>query len=75
MFVKQEGNDCDFHIEIGTENPDDTRIIVEVPEENSDLQKKIKDYLDNKGLKITNLTGSNAAKDHFKEGHHIFQNR
>lgn len=67
-FVKQEANDCDFHIEIGTDNPEDTRIIVEVEKENCELQKKIKEYLDSKGLKITNLTGNNAAKDHFNEG-------
>jgi hypothetical protein len=62
-FVKVEGNDCDFHIEIGPENKFGNRIVVEVPRENLDLQKKIKEKLDELELKIMNCgtTGNKVA--------------
>src|SRR5258708_7041147 len=45
-FVKQEDNDCDLHIEIGTKDSADTRIVVEVTKENKMLQNKIFSKLD-----------------------------
>lgn len=64
-FVKTEDNDCDFHIEIGPRNVMAVRIVVEVPKENKELQKKIKAYLDSKGLKIMNCGTSNTKTAHF----------
>jgi hypothetical protein len=65
-FVKQEDNDCDLHIEIGTRDSSDTRIIVEVPKENKVLQNKIFKKLELLHLKILNCTISKAKKAHFK---------
>jgi len=65
-FVKQEDNDCDLHIEIGTKDSAATRIIVEVPKENQELQNKIFEKLESLHLKIVNCTISNPKKAHFK---------
>lgn len=64
-FVKQEDNDCDFHIEIGTNDLADTRIVVEVPKENKTLQKKIYQHLDSLGLDVMNCGTSSSKKAHF----------
>ena len=64
-FVKTEGNDCDFHIEIGTTNVVRTRIVVEVAKENTAVQQKIKDHLDGLGLKIMGCGTNNTAIAHF----------
>jgi len=64
-FVKLEGNDCDFHIEIGPENVLGNRIIIEVTRENIELQRKIKDKLDELGLKIMHCGTSNSNVAHF----------
>lgn len=54
-FIKQEANDCDFHIEIGPKNiKSKRRIIVEVSKENCNLQKEILDYIKLKGFKKNN---------------------
>ncbi len=56
-FVRHEtgimgmGGDCDLHIEIGTDDPNDLpRAIVEVPKENCALQKQILDKIEEKGF-------------------------
>jgi hypothetical protein len=67
-FVKQEDNDCDFHIEIGPKSKSGQRIVVEVPAENASLQASIHDYLEAKGLKIVNCNTSNSVKAHFATG-------
>jgi len=66
-FVKQEDNDCDFHIEIGPSktNAGAIRIVVEVPKENEVLQKKIKDHLDAIGEKILGCGTSKKDIAHF----------
>ena len=49
-FLKQEANDCDFHIEIGPKNKRSTRrVIVEVSKENCALQQEILSYIKSKG--------------------------
>jgi len=51
-FVKQEANDCDFHIEIGPKDiKSKSRVIVEVSKENCNLQKTILDYITSLGFK------------------------
>jgi hypothetical protein len=51
-FLKQEANDCDFHIEIGPKSiKSKRRVIVEVSKENCDLQKEILTYIKSKGFK------------------------
>src|ERR1035437_1295710 len=67
-FVKTEGNDCDFHIEIGPKSPTGTRVVVEIPKENTALQSSVKQYLDDLGLKILNCNISNSANAHFQKG-------
>ena len=67
-FVKQEDNDCDFHIEIGGKTKNSKRIIVEVPVENCDVLKKIFEKVKSKGYKVINITASNAALNHFPKG-------
>ncbi len=67
-FVKQEGNDCDFHIEIGPKNSNGTRIVVEVPQENTALQDKIKQKLSDLQLFIMGCNTQNSTKAHFKQG-------
>jgi hypothetical protein len=64
-LVKQEDNDCDFHMEIGPENVFGNRIIVEVTKENTALQKKIREELTARGLKIMNCNTSNNNVAHF----------
>ena len=64
-FVKVENNDCDFHIEIGPRNVLGNRIIVEVPQENTDMQEKIKHHLDSLGEKIMNCGTTNIKIAHF----------
>lgn len=64
-FVKKEGNDCDFHIEIGNTNVYRTRFVVEVPRENNELQQKIKQHLDDLGLKIMGCGTTNTNVAHF----------
>lgn len=64
-FVKQEDNDCDFHIEIGPRNVFGNRIVVEVANENTDLQQKIREALTADGLKIMNCNTSNIKVAHF----------
>ena len=64
-FVKLEGNDCDFHIEIGPRNVIGNRIIIEVTRENIELQKKIKDKLDELGLKIMHCGTSSSNTAHY----------
>jgi hypothetical protein len=64
-FVKQEDNDCDLHMEIGTEDSADIRIVVEVPKENKSLQNKIFKKLESLHLKIMNCTVSTSKKAHF----------
>jgi len=66
-YVKQEKNDCDFHIEIGPKNVNRSRVIVEVPEENTELQKKIRDQLDALQLKIFNCNTHNTNIAHFDD--------
>ena len=52
-FMKQEANDCDFHIEIGPENQkSNSRVIVEITNNNCDLQKKVYNYITSKGFKL-----------------------
>jgi len=52
-FVKQEANDCDYHIEIGPKSiKSKRRIIVEVSQENCDLQQKIMEYIVSNGFKL-----------------------
>ena len=65
-FVKQEDNDCDLHIEIGTKDSAATRIVVEVPRENQELRNKIFKKLESLHLKIVNCTISKSKKAHFK---------
>lgn len=67
-FVKVEENDCDMHMEIGTSNIADTRMVVEVPKENAALQTRIKQKLDELGLKIMNCGTKNKKKAHFTKG-------
>jgi hypothetical protein len=67
-FVKMEDNDCDFHMEIGTKNSYDTRIIIEATQENKLLQKKIENELQKRNLHILGCHYSNKAKAHFKKG-------
>ena len=64
-FVKLEKNDCDFHIEIGPRIVTGNRIVVEVTQENTDLQKKIKEHLDLLGEKIMNCGTSSSKTAHF----------
>ncbi len=64
-FVKLEGNDCDFHIEIGPRDVMGNRIVVEVARENIDLQKKIKDKLDELGEKILGCGTGSTTTAHF----------
>lgn len=67
-FVKQEENDCDFHIEIGPENPTGTRIVVEVTQENKAVQKKIKQELDKLQLHIEGCKPGHSSDPHFPKG-------
>ena len=67
-FVKQEDNDCDLHVEIGTKDSADTRIAIEVTKENKKLQNKIKKELDKRQLLIMNCGTSDTKKAHFKKG-------
>jgi hypothetical protein len=67
-FVKMEENDCDYHMEIGTANPNDTRIVVEVAQENAALQQKIKAHLDSLNLKIKNCGHGSSTDTHFEHG-------
>jgi hypothetical protein len=67
-FVKQEGNDCDFHFEIGPQNPTGTRIVVEVPQENKLLQEKIKQELDKRQLHIEGCKPGTSSDYHFPKG-------
>lgn len=67
-FVKTEGNDCDYHMEIGTKESNATRIIVEVPKENQALQKKIKVHLDKLKLKVMGCGTENTKIAHFTKG-------
>lgn len=67
-YVKKEGFDCDYHIEVGTQDSVDTRIVVEVSQENKLLQEKIKKHLDSLSLYILSCTTSKASKAHFKNG-------
>ena len=64
-FVKLEKNDCDFHIEIGPRNVQGNRIVVEVAQENSQLQEKIKTHLDQLGEKIMQCGTSSIKTAHF----------
>jgi hypothetical protein len=64
-FVSQEGNDCDFHIEIGTDDLYKVRMIVEVTKENTQLQKKIRDELFGRGLSIMDCTTHSSNVAHF----------
>jgi hypothetical protein len=66
-FVSKENNDCDFHIEIGGKNESTQRVIVEVPQENKILQRKIKNHLDSLDLKILDC-GYSGNKAHFSKG-------
>lgn len=66
-FVKLEGNDCDFHIEIGPKDVNGNRIVVEVTRENIELQEKIKDKLDQLGLKIMDCGTTSSTTAHFDE--------
>ncbi len=64
--VRLKKNDCDLHLEIGTENVNDLRIVAEIPHENCKLQQKLLDELakknflykhqNEKGIKCT-ITG------------------
>ena len=67
-YVKLEPNDCDFHIEIGTDNPPDTRIVVEVTQENKAVQKKIRQELDSRQLHIKGCKPGHSADSHFPQG-------
>ena len=64
-FISQEGNDCDFHIEIGTADTFATRMIVEVTRENTTLTKKIRDELFARGLKILDCNTSSSGVAHY----------
>lgn len=64
-FVSQEGNDCDFHIEIGTEDVFKVRMIVEVTKENTQLQKKIREELFGRGLAIMDCNTHSSNVAHF----------
>ena len=64
-FISQEGNDCDFHIEIGTTDTFATRMIVEVTKENTDLQKKIREELSARNLKILDCNTSSPGVAHY----------
>ena len=66
-FVSQESNECDFHIEIGAENVFGNLVIVEVTNENTALQKKIREVLAERGLKIMDCTTSNNNVAHFDD--------
>lgn len=65
-MVKTEENDCDFHMEIGTKTGTGTRMIVEVPKENTTVQNKIKQRLGSLGLHIKGCHFSGDS--HFKTG-------
>lgn len=67
-FVKQEPNDCDFHIEIGTRNEKDTRIVVEVTRENKEVQEKIEKELSRRHLYIKGCKHSHSGDTHFGKG-------
>jgi hypothetical protein len=67
-FVKQEGNDCDFHIEIGTKDSASIRIVVEVPQENKTVQAKIKQELDNRKYHIEGCKPGTSGDYHFPKG-------
>ena len=67
-FVKQEENDCDFHMEIGPANSTDTRIVVEVTQENSAVQDKIKQELDKRQLHIMGCKPGHSTDTHFPQG-------
>ena len=66
-FVKQEENDCDFHIEIGPQNVFGNRIIIEVTKENTSLQQKIREELTARDLKIMNCNTHNNNVAHFDD--------
>jgi len=67
-FVKIEKNDCDFHMEIGPKKSNGVRIVVEVTQENKELQKKIKNFLNEQNLEIMGCGISDVKKAHFKKG-------
>jgi len=48
----QENGDCDFHIEIGTQNKSDMRAVIEVTNDSCSVQKKILDYVVSKGYSL-----------------------
>jgi hypothetical protein len=64
-FVKREP-DCDFHIEIGPEDTNATRIVIEVPIENCRLQKKIFHIVDSHDGFIMGINTFNKWKAHLK---------
>ncbi|HEV7620840.1 MAG TPA: hypothetical protein VGO09_03855 [Flavisolibacter sp.] len=67
-YVKKEGFDCDYHIEIGSADSTDTRIIVEVISSSYDLQAKIRKHLDSLHLLILGCTTKSPAAAHFRRG-------
>lgn len=69
-YVGREKNDCDFHIEIGPQNPKKPRVVVEVTIENCSLCTKIRNTLRSEGDSIFNFSSSNKKKCHYKKGIH-----
>lgn len=67
-FVKQERNDCDFHMEIGPKKKSKTRIVVEVASENCLLQRKIYNYITSHGYHVVNIDATSAPANHFPVG-------
>jgi hypothetical protein len=67
-FVKLEHNDCDLHMELGTADSTDTRVIVELPAELKTVQAQLKKELQKRGLPILNCGTSNSNKAHYAKG-------
>jgi hypothetical protein len=67
-FVWKVGFDCDYHMEVGSEDSSDTRIVMEVPHMYTRLQEKIFRHLDSLHLPILNCTTSDTKLSHFKKG-------
>ena len=57
--AKMNANDCDLHLEIGTENPNKLRIVAEITKDNCKLQEQIIQLLKEKNFVIgqQNLIG------------------
>ena len=67
-LVRMEENDCDFHMEIGPADSAGTRVVVEVPQENTTAQTKIRNEMNKRQLHIENCKPGTSKGYHFKTG-------